>query len=58
MVRVIVCPTQLQMNDFCDLLKTPDAPISKIVSVEGLMEKEVKEYFILFYFILLTFCVI
>jgi hypothetical protein len=46
------------MNDFYDLHGTSDAPISKIVSVEGLMEKEVKEYFILFYFILLTFCVI
>ena len=34
--RVIVCPTQPQMNDFCDLLGTPDAPVSKIVSVKGL----------------------
>ena len=25
--------TALQMNDFCDLLRTPDAPVSKIVSV-------------------------
>ena len=33
--RVIVCPTPTQMKDFCDLLGTPDAPISKIVSVKG-----------------------
>ena len=26
--RVIVYPTPLQMNDFCDLLGTPDAPVS------------------------------
>ena len=32
--RVIVCPTPPQMNDFCDLLGTPDAPVSKIVSVK------------------------
>ena len=32
--RVIVCPTLLQMNDFCDLLGTPDAPVSKIASVK------------------------
>ena len=31
--RVIVCPTPRQMNDFCDLLGTPDAPVSKIESV-------------------------
>ena len=24
------------MNDFCDLLGTPDAPVSKITSVKGL----------------------
>ena len=34
--RVIVCPTPLQMNDFCDLLGTPDAPVSKIASVKVL----------------------
>ena len=34
--RVIVCPIPLQMNDFCDLLGTPDAPVSKIASVNGL----------------------
>ena len=32
--RVIVCPTPTQMNDFCDLLGTPDAPVSKIASVK------------------------
>ena len=32
-IRVIVCPTPPQMNDFCDLLGTPDAPVSKIASV-------------------------
>ena len=32
--RVIVCSTPLQMNDFCDLLGTPDAPVSKIASVK------------------------
>ena len=31
---MIVCPTPPQMNDFCDLLGTPDAPVSKIVSVK------------------------
>ena len=30
---MIVCPTPPQMNDFCDLLGTPDAPVSKIASV-------------------------
>ena len=33
--RVIVCPTPPQMNDFCDLLGTPDAPVSKIASVKS-----------------------
>ena len=32
-LRVIVCPTPLQMNDLCDLLETPDAPVSKLASV-------------------------
>ena len=32
--RVIVCPTPPQLNGFCDLLGTPDAPVSKIVSVK------------------------
>ena len=32
--RVIVCPTIPQMNDVCDLLGTPDAPVSKILSVK------------------------
>ena len=32
--RVIVCFTPPQMNDFCDLLGTPDAPVSKIASVK------------------------
>ena len=32
--RVIVCPTPTQMNDFCDLLGTPDTPVSKIASVK------------------------
>ena len=31
--RVMVCSTPPQMNDFCDLLGTPDAPGSKIGSV-------------------------
>ena len=34
--RVIVCLTPPQMNDFCDLLGTLDAPVSKIVSVKSL----------------------
>ena len=33
--RVIVCLTPPQMNDFYDLLGTPDAPVSKIASVKG-----------------------
>jgi hypothetical protein len=33
--RVIVCLTLPQMNDFYDLLGTPDAPVSKIASVKG-----------------------
>ena len=33
--RVIACPTPLQMNCFCDLLGTPDAPGSKIPSVKA-----------------------
>ena len=28
------CTTPLQMNGFCDLLGTPDAPVSKILSVK------------------------
>ena len=32
--RVIVCPSPPQMNDFCDLLGTPDTPVSKISSVK------------------------
>ena len=31
---MIVCLTPPQMNDFCDLLGTPDAPVSKIASVK------------------------
>jgi hypothetical protein len=37
--RVIVCPTSPQMNDFCDLLGTPDAPVSKIASVKWFHSK-------------------
>ena len=33
--RVIVCLTPPQMNDFCDLLGTPYAPVSKIAPVKG-----------------------
>ena len=32
--RVIVCLTPPQVNDFCDLLGTLDAPVSKIASVK------------------------
>jgi hypothetical protein len=32
--RVIVCLTPPQMNDFCNLFGTPDAPVSKIASVK------------------------
>ena len=32
--RAIVCPTPLQMNDFCDLFGTPDVSVSKIASVD------------------------
>ena len=35
---MIVCPTPMQMNDFYDLLGTPDAPVSKIASVDGLAQ--------------------
>ena len=31
---MIVCLTPPQMNDFCDLLGTPDSPVSKIASVK------------------------
>ena len=41
--RVITCPTPPQMNDFCDLLGTPDAPVSKIVSVKYLVLLYVKK---------------
>ena len=30
---VIVYPIPAQMNDFCDLIGTPNAPVSKIASV-------------------------
>ena len=33
--RVIVCLTTPQINDFCDLLGTPYAPVSKIAPVKG-----------------------
>ena len=33
--RVIVCPTPPQINDFCDLLGTPYAPVSKIAPVNS-----------------------
>ena len=33
--RAIVCPTPPQMNYFCDLLGTPDTPVSKIASVKS-----------------------
>ena len=32
--KVIVGPTPPQTNYFCDLLGTPDAPVSKITSVK------------------------
>ena len=32
--RMIVCLTPPQMNDFGDLLGTPDAPVSKIAPVK------------------------
>ena len=32
---MIVCLTPPQMNDFCDLLGTPYAPVSKIAPVNG-----------------------
>ena len=31
---VIFCPTPPEINDFCDLLGAPDAPVSKIASVK------------------------
>ena len=31
--RAIVCSNPPQMNDFCDLIGTPGAPVSKIASV-------------------------
>ena len=33
--RVIVCLTPPQINDFCDLVGTPYAPVSKIVPVNA-----------------------
>ena len=36
--RVIVCLTPPQMNDFCDLLGTPYAPVSKIAPVKVFRE--------------------
>ena len=33
--RLIVCLTPPQMNDFCDLLGTPYAPVSKIAPVKS-----------------------
>ena len=33
------------MNDFCDLLGTPDAPVSKIVSDKGEIPPGVKELY-------------
>ena len=33
--RVIVCLTPPQINDFCDLLGTPYAPVSKIAPVKA-----------------------
>jgi hypothetical protein len=33
---VIVCLTPPQMNDFCDLLGTPYAPVSKIAPVNSI----------------------
>ena len=44
--RVIVCPTPSQMNDFCDLLGTPDAPVSKIASVKYTMKYLCSLFFI------------
>ena len=35
--RVIVCLTPLQINEFCDLLGTLDAPVSKIASVKYIL---------------------
>ena len=32
--RVIVCLSPPQMNDLCDLLGTPDAPVLEIASVK------------------------
>ena len=36
--RVIVCLTPKQINDFCDLLGTPYAPVSKIAPVKGMLQ--------------------
>ena len=35
--RVIVGPTPPQMDDFCDLLGTPYPPVSRIVTVKGIL---------------------
>ena len=46
--RVIVCLTPPQMNDFFDLLGTPDAPVSKIASAKmslNIMNKEFQNTF-------------
>ena len=42
--RTIVCPTPPQMNDFCDLLGTPDAPVSKIASVNVMSQVRLGEF--------------
>ena len=40
-LRVIVCPTPPQMDDFCDLLGTTDAPVSKIACVNKGFSKKI-----------------
>ena len=34
---MIVGPIQAQMDDFCDLHGTPDTPVSRIVTVKGVI---------------------
>ena len=36
--RVIVCPTTPHLNDVCDFLGTPDAPVSQIGTVKAKIE--------------------
>ena len=44
---MIVCLTPPQINDFCDLLGTPYAPVSKIAPVKGNFSTETTVAFLI-----------